>query len=85
MRFATLFHDLVDFCFAAQCAACDAPATGSFLCDHCSMRLDQLAAAPACECCAMPLAMPKRPVHFVGVREFRITRRSWHWGDSKSR
>jgi ComF family protein len=63
-RLTTLFHDLIDFCFAAQCAACDAPATGCFLCSDCDARLDQLAKAPACECCAMPLAMPDAPCPF---------------------
>ena len=61
MRLSAVLRDVFDLCFAAQCAACDAPASGSFLCADCSSRLELLATAPACELCAMPLPMRDAP------------------------
>jgi ComF family protein len=73
MRLPTLLNDIIDLCFAAQCAACDGPAKGSFLCSACSNRLDLLADAPACESCAMPLPMRDAPCPYCsgkGVKHF---------------
>jgi ComF family protein len=73
MRLPTLLNDVIDLCFAAQCASCDGPAKGSFLCSGCSSRLDLLADAPACECCAMPLPMRDAPCPYCsgkGVKNF---------------
>ena len=56
MRMTAILRDLIDFCVAPVCAACSAPAVGGFLCESCMGKLDQLADAPSCWRCAMPLA-----------------------------
>lgn len=61
MRLPTVLRDVFDLCLAAQCAACEAPATGNFLCVQCNARLETLATAPACERCAMPMPMRDSP------------------------
>jgi ComF family protein len=54
---ATAFHDLLEFCLAAECGACGAPADKEgFLCPVCSAALDRLIDEPACDRCGMPLA-----------------------------
>jgi ComF family protein len=66
-RASGLFRDLLDFCITPQCASCEAPAAGEFLCRDCTTRLESLAAAPACELCAMPLTLRDAPCpHCLG-------------------
>ena len=61
MRLPPLLSDVFEFCFAAQCAACEAPALGNFLCSACNAGLNELAEAASCERCAMPLPMRDAP------------------------
>jgi ComF family protein len=66
-RFSTVFRDVLDFCITPQCASCEAPAAGEFLCRNCTMRLESLATAPECELCAMPLTLRDAPCpHCIG-------------------
>jgi ComF family protein len=54
----------MDFCFAGGCCACRAAredGAGASLCAECVTELDALAAAPACERCAAPLAYAAAP------------------------
>lgn len=57
-----LLAHVLDFAFPGVCANCDA-ATGTALelCDDCIAMIDQMAAAPACLVCAMPLASHGAP------------------------
>ncbi|MEO6435304.1 MAG: double zinc ribbon domain-containing protein [Tepidisphaeraceae bacterium] len=51
-----LIGHVLDFCYPGVCASCEASSDGgAMLCDDCSQKLDALAAAGACDRCAMPL------------------------------
>jgi ComF family protein len=72
-RASGLVLDLFNLCLTPQCASCDAPASGTFLCTSCSSRLEALATAPACELCAMPLTLHDAPCPYCigkGVRHY---------------
>lgn len=58
---AGLFRELVDFCYPRTCVACESTASSGAFCSTCADRIDQLAAAPACRQCAMPIAESDAP------------------------
>lgn len=64
MRWA---RSVLDFCYPRRCAACGhqfepaAPMPAGPLCRDCAHELQQIAAAPACERCAMPAAAAGAP------------------------
>jgi len=73
-------HAVLDFCYPGRCACCEqaTPAGGAMHCIECQSHLDALAAAHACEKCAMPLATDGAPCPYClgkGVAPFeRIIR-----------
>jgi ComF family protein len=70
-----IVRDVIDFCVSPQCASCNTPAVGGFLCESCMGKLDQLVDAPACGQCAMPLAEHEAPCPYCrgkGVARFGV-------------
>jgi ComF family protein len=56
------WRHLIDFLYPPLCAVCNATYSGdSPLCGECTMKLSQLAAAPACKYCGLPIAQADAP------------------------
>jgi len=51
-------HNFVHLCFPPQCEACgDTAGHSRWICGRCADALTRIEQAPACECCAYPLAL----------------------------
>ena len=63
-----LLGHVLDFCYPGICANCESTiGDAACLCGDCNVKLSAMIAAPACEFCAMPLAMHGAPCpHCVG-------------------
>ena len=70
VRAAALLHHVLEFCYPGACASCgSAPADGdALLCADCATKLNILAAAAACDRCAMPLAADGSPCPYCHGR-----------------
>ena len=62
MRIRQWVNTAIDFCFPGNCVACREECEGSSpLCAKCLAQLNDLATAPKCSLCAMPLAYANAP------------------------
>src|SRR5439155_4371835 len=69
-----LLAHMLDFAYPGACAACESSCDGdALLCPDCTAQLNELADAPSCEWCAMPLPAHGAPCPYCfgkGVPHF---------------
>lgn len=67
MHLPALARELIDFVYPAECAVCRQSFDAShFVCADCAKELDDLASAPGCDRCGVPLAEAGAPCPWCG-------------------